>query len=56
MNPIYLEKMFHKIKNNNIDLLFASRYEKPEGGSDDDNLVTLVGNYLFTLIGNYYLG
>ncbi len=52
MNPIYLEKMLHKIKNNNIDLLFASRYEKPEGGSDDDNLVTLVGNYLFTLIGN----
>ena len=52
MNPNYLEKMFNKIKNNNIDLLFASRYEKPEGGSDDDNFVTLVGNYLFTLIGN----
>ena len=52
MNPNYLEKMFNKIKSNNIDLLFASRYEKPEGGSDDDNFVTLVGNYLFTLIGN----
>ena len=44
--------MFQKLENNNIDLLFASRYEKPEGGSDDDNFVTLVGNYFFTSLGN----
>ena len=54
MNPIYLEKMIQKIKNNDIDLLFASRYEKPEGGSDDDNFVTLVGNYFFTLFGKIF--
>ena len=52
MNPIYLDKMIKKIESNNIDLLFASRYEKPEGGSDDDNFITLVGNYFFTSLGN----
>ncbi len=52
MNPIYLEKMFQKIENQNIDLLFASRYEKPGGGSDDDNIITLFGNYFFTFLGN----
>lgn len=52
MNPINLKKMFQKIEDKNIDLLFASRYEKPEGGSDDDNLITLVGNYFFTSLGN----
>ena len=52
MNPINLKKMFQKIEDKNIDLLFASRYEKPEGGSDDDNLITLVGNFFFTSLGN----
>ena len=51
MDPIDLKKMFQKIEDKNIDLLFASRYEKPEGGSDDDNLITLVGNYFFTSLG-----
>ena len=54
MNPIYLEKMLKITKNDNLDFLFASRYEKPEGGSDDDNLITLVGNYIFTKIGNLF--
>ena len=44
--------MHQKLEDKNIDLLFASRYEKPEGGSDDDNLITLVGNYFFTSLGN----
>jgi len=34
--------------------LFASRYEKPQGGSDDDDLITLIGNYFFTKIGNIF--
>ena len=54
MNPIYLDKMFHELENKDIDFLFASRYEKPEGGSDDDNLITLFGNFFFTLIGNFF--
>ena len=54
MNPIYLKKMLYQLENKDIDFLFASRYEKPEGGSDDDNLVTLVGNFLFTFLGNFF--
>ena len=54
MNPSYLSKMLQSVKNNNLDFLFASRYEKPDGGSDDDNLITSVGNFLFTSIGNLF--
>tara|TARA_B100000959_G_scaffold285805_1_gene361819 strand:+ start:4232 stop:4906 length:675 start_codon:yes stop_codon:yes gene_type:complete len=54
MDPIYLDKMINKVKTNNLDFLFASRYENPGGGSDDDNLVTSLGNYLFTKIGNIF--
>jgi len=54
MNPSYLNAMLHSIKNNNLDFLFASRYEKPGGGSDDDNFLTLIGNFIFTNIGNLF--
>ena len=54
MDPIDLKKLFQKIEDKNIDFLFASRYEKPEGGSDDDNFITLFGNYFFTSIGNIF--
>ena len=54
MNPYYLENMLHHVKTENLDFLFASRYEKPHGGSDDDNFVTSVGNYIFTKIGNIF--
>ena len=42
MDPKYLPDMLSKCKNN--DLIFASRYERPEGGSDDDTMVTYIGN------------
>ena len=48
MNPIYVERMLNKLEDNTLDFVFASRYEKPGGGSDDDDLITLVGNYFFT--------
>ncbi len=54
MNPIILKNMMNVIKSKNLDFLFASRYEKPEGGSDDDNIITLVGNFFFTKIGNIF--
>ena len=54
MNPIILKNMINIVKNKNLDFLFASRYEKPEGGSDDDNIITLIGNYFFTKIGNIF--
>ena len=54
MNPSYLSSMLEKVKNNNLDFLFASRYEKPDGGSDDDNFITSIGNFFFTSIGNLF--
>ena len=37
---------------NEKDLVFGSRYQKPGGGSEDDDIITLVGNYFFTSLGN----
>ena len=54
MNPKYLSEMLNKIKNKNLDFLFASRYEDPGGGSEDDSLLTMIGNYFFTKIGNIF--
>ena len=54
MNPKYLYEMMEKIKNKSLDFLFASRYEKPGGGSDDDDFLTSIGNFLFTRIGNSF--
>ena len=54
MNPIILKNMMNIIKSKNLDFLFASRYEKPGGGSDDDDIITLVGNFFFTKIGNIF--
>ena len=54
MSPSYLPVMLKTIKNNNLDYLFASRYEKPGGGSDDDNFITTIGNFIFTCIGNLF--
>ena len=54
MNPKYLDQMLEIVKVKNLDFLFASRYDKPNGGSDDDNLTTLIGNYIFTKLGNIF--
>lgn len=51
MDPKYLKLMYDECKNK--DFIFASRYEKPEGGSDDDDIITLIGNKFFTFIGNF---
>lgn len=51
MNPKYLEEMLRLCKSK--DFVFASRYLKG-GGSDDDNLITLIGNKIFSLIGNIF--
>ena len=50
MDPKYLEDM--KKQCTNLDFVFGSRYQKPGGGSEDDDLVTSIGNFIFTLIGN----
>ena len=51
MDPKYLEEMRRLCENK--DLIFASRYQKPGGGSDDDNFVTIIGNAFFTFLGNF---
>ena len=46
MDPKYLKDMRNKCEK--LDLVFGSRYQKPGGGSQDDDIVTLIGNYVFT--------
>ena len=48
-----IDLMLQKISNSNYDLIFASRYERG-GKSDDDTLITLIGNKIFTLIGKIF--
>ena len=52
-NPDELNNMMSKIKNDKYDFVFATRYEK-NCGSDDDTIVTYVGNYIFTLLGKIF--
>ncbi len=50
MDPKYLDEMLKLCKNK--DLVFASRYLKG-GGSDDDDIITFIGNKCFSFIGNF---
>ena len=50
MDPKYLKQMRETCKD--LDFVFGSRYQKPGGGSEDDDFVTSIGNYVFTLLGN----
>ena len=50
MDPKYLKDMFNECQSR--DFVFGSRYQKPGGGSDDDDIVTLIGNFIFTFLGN----
>ena len=52
-DPYELEGMYSQIKNNSLDLLLASRYKK-NASSEDDTLITLIGNKIFTLIGRVF--
>ncbi len=52
-NPIEINEIINKLKNNNLDFIFASRYKK-NGGSEDDTIITLIGNYFFSKIGNIF--
>ena len=36
-----------------LDFIFASRYEA-NSGSEDDTIITLIGNYIFTYIGKIF--
>ncbi len=49
--PEEIEEMIKSIDQNSLDFVFGSRYQS-NSGSEDDTLVTLVGNYFFTFFGN----
>ena len=50
-NPRELKKMLLIIKSKNYDFIFASRYEK-NCSSEDDTIITKIGNFFFTNLGN----
>jgi len=52
-NPNEISEFMKKIDSNKADFLFASRYEK-NAGSDDDTVITLIGNFIFSLIGKIF--
>jgi glycosyltransferase involved in cell wall biosynthesis len=51
-DPKYLQQMMDTCKNN-LDFVFASRYMS-KGGSEDDTIITKLGNFIFTKIGNIF--
>lgn len=49
-NPIEISGMYSSLKDKEADIIFGSRYEK-NATSEDDTLVTKVGNFIFTKLG-----
>ncbi len=52
-NPNELKTMYKSLISNEIDFIFASRYER-DCSSEDDTLITFIGNFIFTKIGNIF--
>ena len=52
-DPKEIELMMYSILEKDYDLIFGSRYQKG-AGSEDDTLLTLVGNYIFTYLGKIF--
>ena len=52
-NPFEIKKMYQVLNDKKLDFIFASRYQV-NSGSDDDTVITLVGNYIFTYIGKIF--
>ena len=53
-DPIEISGMLEKIRNDNVDFVFGSRYLK-NASSDDDTFITYIGNKLFSLLGKIFL-
>ena len=49
-NPSEISGMYNSLKDKGGDIIFGSRYEK-NATSEDDTLVTIVGNFIFTKLG-----
>ena len=51
-NPIEISGMYNSLKDKDGDIIFGSRYEG-NATSEDDTLVTKVGNFIFTKLGKF---
>ena len=54
-DPIYLKKFSNELKKNRNNIIFAERYGK-NAGSEDDTLITHIGNRIFTIMGKVFFG
>jgi len=52
-NPSEINQMLKTLQSKKLDFIFASRYQT-DSGSEDDTIVTLIGNYIFTYIGKIF--
>ena len=52
-NPSEINQMFKTLQSKKLDFIFASRYQT-NSGSEDDTIITLVGNYIFSYIGKIF--
>ena len=52
-NPKEINQMLKTLQSKKLDFIFASRYQA-SSGSEDDTIITLVGNYIFTYIGKIF--
>lgn len=50
MNPSEIDGMLNLMNKDNRDIVFGSRYMM-NAGSEDDDFITVTGNYIFTFIG-----
>ena len=52
-DPKELHTMYDQIKNANNDFVFGTRYAK-NSSSDDDTIITLIGNKIFSFLGKIF--
>lgn len=52
-DPAELKNMHHLVENEKFDLVFGSRYER-DASSEDDTIITLIGNKIFSFLGKFF--
>lgn len=50
-NPNEIKNMKKILTNKELDIIFASRYSGSKSGSEDDTILTYIGNKIFSFIG-----
>lgn len=52
-NPVEIDLQLNKIKSDNLDFIFSSRYLK-NASSEDDTIITYIGNKFFSSLGKIF--